>query len=829
MITIFFEMPYERQLRRLYSSVMDLVFDKINTLIKKNGGVTFYEQQVTVVCFDENIIAYIFSAVRFLIGLQKILNSKKDIIKEYRVLIDISNKGISNDELFEAFNSLKKQWIPDDGFFLTEQAVNKFKKYLSYEKLNKENLYRVVDFSITTEVQTENKTCQPTSFIVVHKGDSFISVLYNFILQNPIEEELLNILTEVEKEDFLTLKAVNIFLKKHRFEKTQPRYFTDAFFRFVSIYFKLYTQKNKLPVVYSASLTDTKVNTEIEKILSIIPEAQVKELPKNIVLVSEMPEDLLQVIFLFMLASRYVFVDEIDVLLEVIGKDNSFLEDVYQWLYENELIFEKRNIFTRSAYLLDILETTIGENTKSLKRLLGNFILKKYKTGEIYPSQSIINILEYLYITVDDELILSIFLSRNSSQSIANYNLNEFASGPFFNALQNFQKAINTENTEIRAVALPAVKKAITTFQEKKLEVGEYRAMLLLGFLNLQDSRIPDAISYFSYSLEIANQMRNSDLICEAFFHIGITYFLQNDLKMALSFLDKMSDAIENNFEQEWKVKCLFMKGRIFCEIGEYKKAEELFLSATEFSKQYFPELNSICETWYARALLNLGQVVAAQKLLEANLNKNFDASIFFVESLLFNLIVNDESTKLLPENMEVAPAVENIVQTIIKKIDADKDKQNELNQKMPDCFKSGYSLAEDLIWYKLYNCPVKEKVFLAFYIYYKFKVVLSTVNKNLSSNAEAKSLLQDLSKIANEALSFKDPQAHVYLYLCYDTSSKLNGESSAETTGYLSKAFKALQYRLMYISENDIRDKFMKSNSWNSRLFTVAQKHKLV
>ena len=115
--------------------------------------------------------------------------------------------------------------------------------------------------------------------------------------------------------------------------------------------------------------------------------------------------------------------------------------------------------------------------------------------------------------------------------------------------------------------------------------------------------------------------------------------------------------------------------------------------------------------------------------------------------------------------------------------------------------------------------------MFNIFYNYYNYKIC----TLNIDNKENGKIFLSEIEASAIDALYQNDPFSSLYLYLCYDIYSIVSGETSSQTTAYLSKAFKAMQKNVLSIGENDIRNKYMRKNLWNAKLFEAAQNHKLV
>ena len=329
----------------------------------------------------------------------------------------------------------------------------------------------------------------------------------------------------------------------------------------------------------------------------------------------------------------------------------------------------------------------------------------------------------------------------------------------------------------------------------------------MLAFFNLMQNKISDAITYFSYALDNAEHSHDTSFICDALFNISIVYFLQNNLKQSMSFLDRLASAIDEYFEQDWKIPYLFIKGRIYLQIGEFNKAAESFKTASDFAELYFEKLEPLCKSWYARSLIYMGQIKNGQELLMKYIDYTDDAFLFLLESFLFYPILKNDFEKM---DLDISSIYTEYNNPGLREF------QN---------LTSGFSIAEDLIWSNIYNMSIGKKIFDAFYTYYNCKINFS----QMYDVEVCKGFLSNLETLAVESLYQNDPYSSLYLYLCYDLSVKLYGESSSQTIAYLSKAFKAMQKNVLAIGENDIRDKYMQNNLWNSKLFKVAKNQKLI
>ena len=89
-----------------------------------------------------------------------------------------------------------------------------------------------------------------------------------------------------------------------------------------------------------------------------------------------------------------------------------------------------------------------------------------------------------------------------------------------------------------------------------------------------------------------------------------------------------------------------------------------------------------------------------------------------------------------------------------------------------------------------------------------------------------------DISKLAvlsREALDAKDPWAAVYFYFAWDYGLRAGTVPAADMSVWLSMAFKYMQKRANYISDNGMREEFMQTPTFNSRLWRAARENMLI
>ena len=810
MFCVFFELPYQRQLHKIYPDTLNEFFYCIKQEAADNGGIFFNCHTVLAFCFKKDSIAYIYSTARFLFNSNKLCNTYKEKISEIRCIIDYYDTDLSFQELEKIFLMYKKLLIPETGIFASKDAESRLIKYIDFHSYDLK-LSECVGFKFFKTLEHKPKCAKKNNpCIIVHRSNNYFWALYNFILMNPLDDNLMTNLSDTDKKSFSTTKSSYLFLKKHRFAKQMPQYFIDAFLMNAGIYLKIYKERfnEKHPIRILVDNADDEKNiSEAKKILTADKSAIIKNANSELPPIYNIPEDLLELIYIILISVKYFFYDELEEFLNSLNKSKSFFHDVYTWMYLSGIISMPNNIYTAPYGLTEIIERRIGNAKKIGNDYIANFLWNKYKSGFLYADEESERIFTSLNFECPQEFLLTSVFHDFSDSIIEEMNLKKYKNQILFEPLKYYQTALIARAEGGSSKAYSLTKTAITFFQNYKFLSGEYRALSLLALFNLSENKISDALTYFSYALEIAEHTNDSSFICEALFNIAVVYFLQNNLKQSVTFLDKLSNAVNEYFEQKWKIPCLFLQGRIYLQIGEFIKAETVFSLAGDFASLYFENIEPLCRIWNARAVIYGGQVKAGQKILLKYSNSEDDAILFLLESYLLSSVYHNDFEKL---NIEC------------QHIYSDYEKNDFINlQKI----KSGFNFAEDLVWAKIYGMPTGKKMFNIFYNYYNYKIC----TLNIDNKENGKIFLSEIEASAIDALYQNDPFSSLYLYLCYDIYSIVSGETSSQTTAYLSKAFKAMQKNVLSIGENDIRNKYMRKNLWNAKLFEAAQDHKLV
>lgn len=134
MLSVFLEIIYERQLRKINLKILTDFINLIKEEALSNGADFIQVQGGFYFLFKKKSIAYVFSTARFLYNVNKILISYKDKISEVRCITDYYEEDVTHDALFESLSLYKKQLIPEMGLFASKEASDKLSKYIDFNK-----------------------------------------------------------------------------------------------------------------------------------------------------------------------------------------------------------------------------------------------------------------------------------------------------------------------------------------------------------------------------------------------------------------------------------------------------------------------------------------------------------------------------------------------------------------------------------------------------------------------------------------------------------------------------------------------------------------------
>jgi TPR repeat-containing protein TP_0123 len=787
MFCVCLKFPYEHQIKKINSQLIPVFLKSIEVIAKDNGCKKIVKKDSYFYFFD-NPISSPFFTLRFLHLLSLSLKKVSNGIHESSVIVEY----FPNEGQIECLNELQNINLNFNSILIGSNANKYFKNYALLNDTKACSLKVCTSFTFFENSNKEDiHNGLEKASLFFRKDQNYVQVLYNFILSHPISDLNVEQILKQEAKTYSETRCVLSFYSQNRFNSSFPKYFVDAFIIHAKLYIKVYKKLHNIKQI--TIYTDcVEKNAEVEKLKQILREIMIVAFPKEKFEIEKIPNDLLELIYILIFASRFIFHNELEDFFFEITETKAFL-DVMKIMYEKGIILQKDCIFSYQEEAIKKLEEKLKDKKDYFASFISKYIWKKYKNAEIVCDFNLKNILDLLKSQYNIAFNIDVFFNLKKHYMLLK---SEESNVSFENVdvLKKYENIIKFRDKGKFNEAFALTKELNSYFHNERILSGEYRSCSLLGFLFFESNNIGDALTYFSYSLEIAKKTKNVQFICEALCYLSMVYFLQKDFQNCSLTLQELSNSISLFFMQEWKVFYLFIQGRLFIELGDAKKASTAFKLAKDFSSLYFVHLEKTCDIWYGRTLLYEGKTEKGEQILKSH--KDVQTAIFLLEAFL---LFSKE------EYFDIAELKENY-------------------DSIPSSSQFGiFPFFEDIAWYRIYKQPTTTRLFEAFYSYYM--VMFSSEIKK----TEKEKYLKKLEEIAMTSLYSKDNNASIYLYLSYIAQCKIDGDVTGKALGFLSKACNIMQKNTSLMYETSMRDKFMKGNLWNARLFEAATENKLI
>jgi hypothetical protein len=243
------------------------------------------------------------------------------------------------------------------------------------------------------------------------------------------------------------------------------------------------------------------------------------------------------------------------------------------------------------------------------------------------------------------------------------------------------------------------------------------------------------------------------------------------------------------------------MKGRIALELGDYRNAELYFQTAASLASfHHIPESVSLCRVWYARSIILQGRFATGEEILLACAQSIPDAYVFLLEACF-----------LSGRKMEDTDIPRSIASAFSS---ADRWSSGKFT------WKSGFAMAED-------RCPGSTPDSLV--VSRMFDVFLLCCRSRFCERDELADIVASLAAHAKTACEQEDPYGGIYFFFAHELTMHLDEIPSADATALLSRAFKYMQKRANEIGDNNMREQYMQTPVWNSRLYRAARDNMLI
>ncbi len=363
--------------------------------------------------------------------------------------------------------------------------------------------------------------------------------------------------------------------------------------------------------------------------------------------------------------------------------------------------------------------------------------------------------------------------------------------------------------------ALDPAKAALLELQDpdlnRKGEIGEVGANLLLGRILLAMHRIDEAKDYFLIARESSSGSREVDRRHEIAAFMGLSYYLEGNYTAALREAEYCVDLADQRGLRRWGGYGLFLQGRVLFTLGRYEQAELCFASGlTEATIYQFEGGEELFRGWMCRSMTYQGKIASSIVRLRGS-RENPEHRFFLAEALF------------LDENYAEA------LSAIEEARNLERDRLKLFTRPLPWNLETGFDTLEDLA----FADPGRHGML--------FQMIRAWYGLILSRNGRTEEGQQELSRLTREEkLAEQDPNSHLYLFFQTLVLPERDGSFGAhyqdeesgeglDTLTQLSKALRFVQGIGSRIEKSADRKDFLGRNYWNAKLTARGRAAKLM
>lgn len=342
-------------------------------------------------------------------------------------------------------------------------------------------------------------------------------------------------------------------------------------------------------------------------------------------------------------------------------------------------------------------------------------------------------------------------------------------------------------------------KKSLLLYQDFHDVKGSVNANLVIAFSLFLEERIEEALDFFRIAKSISLK---GDFVyghIRSLIYEIVALFKYGNFSKCLELMEEdLSTYLAAEGARDFELYGLFLKGRVFFEIGEYEKGREIFLEGISLSRIYDKkDAVNVLYAWFARCCVFLGEYDQAERIFE-DLNGTPEVLFFHGESLVlrreYDLALDTLSMALEEgEGMSFFP---------------DEMIRWDIGFRLVDDWGYRQEFSETSL-YRLIQC-------------YK-NYAHCMVGQSEKGRQGLYLVTRETKKIERDGFN--------YLYF-FIYSLVLPGKSTDNVSGRvtaLSKALKYFQQRYTKIEDSDVTQLYQKESYWNFRLINDARKYKLV
>ena len=552
----------------------------------------------------------------------------------------------------------------------------------------------------------------------------------------------------------------------------------------------------------------------------------------------DLSQDLWEISYVCFLLCRYFPPDLVPQLLQEAGKNRETISRAISLLHALRVIDTQLDPQPWHREFVQHAETALGEKAKGLKARISGLLLAWVKRNKLSPCARLLEAMAELGCArdIDDSLILRSLYGELScgdrtalEQAIDHGTLETLAGQERALAIRYIIRAMVAihfgDVYDIRAVfalsppdcsAFPLLKaqalfcRSLYALSQREydstLEMTKDVTLLCRGNTNpclshyyrifalasLSQKRIGEAIDYFGFAMENAEQNGSAYQAGMAAFYAGSIHLLHGNLARAQSLAEKAHRHFLKAGSPEWADRSRFLEGRLAFEIGYYQQAIDIFDSIINNGEgDSSPEKTSLLEAWAYRARTHYEDIPCPKPQ-----GICADANLFELEALY----LTEDYDGLTERSSAVTgfPAEADFLYT---------ERQD---------WRSGFSQCELLyfsqasLWERMYN------------------TYLSLAHSRLYPSANGEDLRTMQGVLRSGQFSEIDPCDVFYHYALYRVLEHTKANRVDVSTA-VSVAYKRLQSRAAHIDDTEIRRHYLTEPRWNKALAKAAMEFKLV
>lgn len=806
MLFIYLELRYQSQLNRICPEILDAFLSAVSASVRKNGGSVTAVSGGNLYCFESTAVGYAFSASRAIADIRNLLGDNRARIREYFILVDDTERTVTADTIHDYLADYDSAIMPDEGIFITPAANRQLSSYIKTVPLEGMAL-GIYSGSCVMEYASPDSSSgnENKPLLSFHSGfvRDPVSVFRNIVFAVGTESRMENLSGE-EKELFgETAYALEMFARS-RFSPEQPEYRISACLDHFSLYFRTVQQvpERRIPItIYGAKPLPASFDLFLDKLAAV---CDFVRLPDPVYLPSDLkniPSDLLELSWLVYRAVQFLGADEFVPFFIFLGKKDDFISALGTWLYSYGILSNPDDFNSVNLSLFYRIESKLGERTGLLDSKIASFLWKKYEEGLLVPSFAFLAVLDSLHFIPPDSFFVSCLYHEADFSMALERVRDRFRNPEIAVAVEKTERAWKSYDSGDLSGADSVAREVLRIFQGEGILAGEYRVLSLIALLSLARNNGDDAIVYLEFALENAERMHDSHAELCTRFDMSLVHFILGNFHFSVCSLESVDRIVGTCYAKDWEVLVLFIKGRIAFELGDYRNAELYFQTAASLASVHqIPESVSLCRVWYARALVFQNRFATGQDILISCALTIPEAYLFLLEACLLSgrKIDGVAFPEKLPE-----PSVA-----------AERWSTGQIS------WRSGFSMAEDRCFGNHADLRIASRM---------YDVLTLCYRSRFDEAPDVPDIVRRISEHAKNALEVKDPYAGIYYYFSYDLAARLSTAQSADATAFLSRAFKYLQKRANEIDDNAMREQYMQTPIWNSRLYRAARDNMLI